>query len=94
MVETTTGDTWPQVRQELDRMHQGEFGGRRTRTQRTETAPQCELLRVLEIGDPPLVIDLQATRTCRGWAPASVSALHLFGLLPSCLLIGQFPPSR
>jgi transposase len=67
VAETTTGDPWPNLRRELDRMHLGEFAGPAGRiTQRTETTPrQRELLRALEIKEPPLVLDLQATRPRR-----------------------------
>jgi hypothetical protein len=74
VAETTTGDTWPQLRRELERMHLGEFTGPAGRiTQRTETTPrQRELLRALQIREPPLVLDLQAARPRRRRAPASV----------------------
>jgi hypothetical protein len=67
VAETTTGDTWPQIRRELDRMHLGEFAGPAGHvTQRTETTPrQRELLRALEIKEPPLVPDLQAAQPRR-----------------------------
>jgi transposase len=74
VAETTTGDTWPQIRRELERMHLGEFAGPAGRiTQRTETTPhQRELLRALQIPEPPLVLDLQAVQPRRRRAPASV----------------------
>jgi transposase len=74
VAETTTGQTWPQLRRELDRMHLGEFAGPAGRiTQRSETTPrQRELLRALRIKDPPLVYDLQAAGPRRHRAPASV----------------------
>jgi hypothetical protein len=74
VAETTTGDTWPQIRRELERMHLGEFTGPAGRvTQRTETTPrQRELLRALQIKEPPLVLDLQAAQPRRRRAPASV----------------------
>jgi hypothetical protein len=74
VAETTTGDTWPQIRRELERMHLGEFAGPAGRvTQRTETTPrQRELLRALQIKEPPLVLDLQAAQPRRRRAPASV----------------------
>jgi Transposase DDE domain len=74
VAETTTGDTWPQLRQELERMHLGEFAGPAGHlTQRTETTPrQRELLRALEIKEPPLVFDLQAARPRHRRAPAAL----------------------
>jgi hypothetical protein len=74
VAETTTGDTWPQIRRELERMHLGEFTGPAGRlTQRTETTPgQRDLLRALEIPEPPLVLDLQAAQPRRRRAPASM----------------------
>jgi DDE family transposase len=74
VAETTTGDTWPGIRRELERIHLGEFAGPAGRvTQRTETTPrQRELLRALQIKEPPLVLDLQAAQPRRRRAPASV----------------------
>jgi hypothetical protein len=74
VAETTTGETWPTLRRELERIHLGEFAGPAGRiTQRTETTPrQRELLRALEIPEPPLVLDLQAIQPRRRRAPASV----------------------
>ncbi len=73
VAETTTGATWPSIRQELERMQLGEFAGPAGRlTQRTETTPrQRELLRTLEVSEPPLVFDLQAARPPRRRAHAS-----------------------
>jgi Transposase DDE domain len=74
VAETSTGATWPTIRQELERMHLGEFAGPAGRlTQRTETTPrQRELLRALEIREPPLVFDLQAARPRRRRAQAAL----------------------
>jgi hypothetical protein len=74
VAETATGDTWPQIRRELERMHLGEFAGPAGHvTQRTETTPrQRELLRALQIKEPPLVLDLQTARPRRRRAPASM----------------------
>src|SRR5919198_6337689 len=74
VAETTTGDTWPNLRRELDRMHLGEFAGPAGRvTQRTETTPrQRELLRALDLREPPLVFDLQAARPQRRRAQAAL----------------------
>ena len=74
VIETTTGQPWPQIRQELERMHLGEFAGPAGRvTQRTETTPgQRELLRALDLREPPLVFDLQAARPQRRRAQAAL----------------------
>jgi hypothetical protein len=74
VAETATGDTWAQLRRELERMHLGEFAGPAGHvTQRTETTPrQRELLRALQIKEPPLVLDLQTARPRRRRAPASM----------------------
>jgi len=58
VAETTTGETWRNLRRELQRMHLGAFSGPAGRiTQRTETtARQREILRALEIKEPPLVL--------------------------------------
>jgi hypothetical protein len=92
VAETTTGDTWPQIRRELDRIHLGEFVGPAGRlTQRTETTPrQRELLRTLQIREPPLVYDLAIPSSGRRRVPRACRHYTPSGLLPSCLLIGQF----
>jgi transposase len=55
VIEVTTGQTWPTVRRELDRMHLGEFHGSAGRIlQRTETTPaQRDILNALNIDEPP-----------------------------------------
>ncbi len=67
VVERSTGDTWGNVRRELERMHLGEFSGTAGRVvQRTETTPrQREIFRMLEMPQPPLVLDLNTASAPR-----------------------------
>ena len=67
VAERATGDTWRDLRRELDRMHLGTFAGKAgSITQRTETTPrQREILRDLEIAEPPIVLELQTPRPRR-----------------------------
>ncbi len=62
VAENAARDTWRNIRRELERMHLGDFAGPAGRlTQRTETTPaQREILRALEIKEPPLVLDVEA----------------------------------
>jgi hypothetical protein len=59
VLERATGDTWRNVRRELERMHLGEFSGPAGRVvQRTETTPrQREILGALELHEPPLLAE-------------------------------------
>ncbi len=65
IAETGTGDTWRNVRHELDRMHLGTFTGpagtvrRRTTTTPTQTA----ILRTLDLAEPREFTDLRPART-------------------------------
>ena len=54
ITETTTGDTWRNLRHELDRMHLGTFTSPAgTITRRTATTPaQTAILRALELDEP------------------------------------------
>jgi hypothetical protein len=67
VAERATGDSWRNLRRELDRMHLGTFAGPAGRvTQRTETTPrQREILRDLDIAEPPIVLELQTPRSRR-----------------------------
>lgn len=67
VAERATGDTWRNLRRELDRMHLGTFAGPAGAiTQRTETTPrQREILRELEIAEPPIVLELSTPRPRR-----------------------------
>ncbi len=60
VAERATGDTWRNLRRELERMHLGTFAGPAgALTQRTETTPrQREILAALEIAEPPIVFEL------------------------------------
>jgi transposase len=61
VAETQTGDTWPTIRRELQRLHLGEFDGPAGRVlQRTETTPaQRDILRALQIAEPPRFLALE-----------------------------------
>lgn len=67
VAERSTGDTWRNLRRELDRMHLGTFAGPAgSVTQRTETTPrQREILRDLDITEPPKVFELTTPRPRR-----------------------------
>jgi transposase len=54
LAETATGDTWRNLRHELDRMHLGLFAGPAGRVlQRTETTPgQAAIFKALKINEP------------------------------------------
>jgi Transposase DDE domain len=60
VAETTTGETWRTLRRELQRMHLGEFHGSAGRVlQRSETtAAQRQILRQLELDEPPRFFEL------------------------------------
>ena len=61
IAENACGDTWPNLRRELDRIHVGTFTGPAgTFRQRTEiTKPQLSILKTLEIDAPPRVYQLK-----------------------------------
>ena len=61
ITETTTGDTWNNIRRHLDRLHAGTFTGPAgTFRQRTElTKPQRDLLAKLAIPPPKQIIELE-----------------------------------
>ena len=62
IAENQTGDTWRNLRDELQRMHLGTFAGTAgTSQQRTElTAGQRDILRALGVAQPPLFLHLDA----------------------------------
>jgi hypothetical protein len=64
IAENQTGQTWCNLRDELQRMHLGTFTGPAgTSRQRTElTAGQKDILRALNVAQPPLFLDLQASQ--------------------------------
>ena len=66
-IETTCGDTWPNVRHQLERVKLGTFAGPAgTFRQRTElTSPQRTILTKLQLAEPPRLWQLTPT------APAS-----------------------
>jgi hypothetical protein len=61
IIETTTGDTWSNIRRHLDRLHVGTFTGPAgTFRQRTElTKPQRDLLAKLAITPPKQIVELE-----------------------------------
>jgi len=61
IAENACGDTWPNLRRELDRIHVGTFTGPAgTFRQRTEiTKPQLSILKTLEIDAPPRIYQLK-----------------------------------
>ena len=60
LAETATGQTWRNLRHELDRMHLGEFTGSAGRVlQRTETTPgQAAILGALGLAEPKRFFDI------------------------------------
>jgi hypothetical protein len=64
IAENQAGQTWCNLRDELQRMHLGTFTGPAgTSRQRTElTAGQKDILRALNVAQPPLFLDLQASQ--------------------------------
>ena len=63
LAETATGDTWRNLRHQLDRMHLGTFTGEvGTVRRRTATLPeQAAILRALKFPDPPQFAELTPT---------------------------------
>jgi hypothetical protein len=61
IAENATGQTWPELRRELSRIHIGTFTGPAgTFRQRTElTKPQRDILRTLQIEAPPRIYQLK-----------------------------------
>ncbi len=61
LAETTTGDTWRNLRHELDRLHVGTFAGPTGTSQhRTEITPgQRNIFKALDLADPPRFTHLQ-----------------------------------
>jgi transposase len=64
LAETAAGDTWRNLRHELDRMHLGEFTGPAGRVlQRTETTPgQAAIFRALGLAEPKRFLDITPSR--------------------------------
>ena len=64
-IETTCGDTWPNLRRELERVKLGSFAGPAgTFRQRTEiTSPQRAILAKLDLPEPPRVHQLTPAAT-------------------------------
>ena len=71
LAETATGDTWRNLRHELDRMHLDLFAGPAGQVlQRTETTPaQAAIFRALHVAEPKRFLALTPAKA--GQAPAS-----------------------
>jgi transposase len=63
LAETGAGDTWRNIRTELERMHLGRFEGSAGAVlQRTETTPrQASILKALSVAEPPRYLGLTPT---------------------------------
>jgi len=63
VAETRAHATWPVLRRELERIHLGDFHGTAGRVQqRTETTPrQREILRALDVPEPPRFLAIEPT---------------------------------
>jgi transposase len=63
LAETAAGDTWRNLRHELDRCHLVELTGNTGRVlQRTElTGHQADIFRALQVPEPPRFVDLTPT---------------------------------
>ena len=64
IAETRTGETWRNLRDELEQMHLGTFASpTATVTRRTETtAAQQRILNTLGLAEPPAISDITLTR--------------------------------
>jgi hypothetical protein len=64
LAETATGETWRNLRHDLDLMHVGEFVGPTGRVlQRTETTPrQAQILRALGVAEPKRFLEIAPER--------------------------------
>jgi hypothetical protein len=64
VIEVETGQTWPAVRRELQRLHLGEFQGTAGRVlQRTQTTPaQHQILQALQIDEPPRFLTIEPAK--------------------------------
>ena len=67
IAENATGDTWRNLRNELERIHLGTFAGPAgTSRQRTElTAAQRSILRALELPEPPRFLHLEPAESAQ-----------------------------
>ena len=65
IAENATGETWRNLRGELERMHLGAFAGPAgTSRQRTELTPgQQAIFRALELSEPPRFLHLEPAGT-------------------------------
>ena len=62
IAENQTGETWRNLRRELQRLHQGTFRGSAGLVHKTSetTAAQQRILRALDLGPPPIFPAVQA----------------------------------
>ena len=67
LIEVTCKESWPQVRQEMDRLHRGVFATRSGRfVQRTDlTSRQHEVLKLMGVAPPPRFEKIEAISTRR-----------------------------
>jgi Transposase DDE domain len=67
IAENATGDTWRNLRNELERLHLGTFAGPAgTSRQRTElTAGHCSILRALQLPEPPRFLHLEPAESAQ-----------------------------
>ncbi len=67
VAENATGDTWPVIAREMDRMHLGTFTGTAGAVQqRTATTPeQADILTALDIPEPPVMLHLEPAKPRR-----------------------------
>lgn len=88
ITENACGQTWPELRRELDRIHVGAFAGPAgTFRQRTEiTKPQAAILKALDISAPPCIYQLNRRGGIAPTAPppdtrrlTDAKARHLIG---------------
>ena len=71
VAENATGDTWPTIARELDRIHAIDLHGSTGRIrQRTEITPgQAAILTACQAATPPLILAAEPARTPRRRAP-------------------------
>ncbi|MHB8795429.1 MAG: hypothetical protein ACYC90_08185, partial [Candidatus Nanopelagicales bacterium] len=67
VAENATGDTWPAIAREMDRIHlidlEGSAGRIRQRTEITDT--QADILTACQAAAPPLILAAEPVRTPR-----------------------------
>ncbi|MPZ14943.1 MAG: hypothetical protein GEU73_11065 [Chloroflexi bacterium] len=95
------GDTWRNLRHELDRLHAGEFSGNTGRVLQRNDLTECQqaIFDALEVGEPPRFLDFtlpdppQAEGTAPPCPPARICAdQHSVSCLPAILNCGSPAP--